>query len=253
MTPMLPKHAFSMETFDQTTLKPVTGSGPYRIAQVDSRPNGSSSSATPTIGARTFRRSAVSTITTASPSTTSSTPTRSSRHSRRGSARSRRRADPVKRVRDFDFPAVKDGKVVARDVQERPAAGRHGLPVQHTPAEIRRRARAAGAGTALRFRMGEQEHVRRPVRAHRELLAEFRTLGARAGRRARRRRPCWRPIPKRYFPKSWTAPIARRDGRLRPRSRPAEGGFRAAEGGRLHAEGRQAARSDRDNPSASRS
>jgi peptide/nickel transport system substrate-binding protein len=35
LTPILPKHAFDKETFDQTTLKPVTGSGPYRIAEVE--------------------------------------------------------------------------------------------------------------------------------------------------------------------------------------------------------------------------
>ncbi|WP_425484042.1 extracellular solute-binding protein [Allomesorhizobium camelthorni] len=35
MTPILPKHAFDKETFDQTTLKPVTGSGPYRITEVE--------------------------------------------------------------------------------------------------------------------------------------------------------------------------------------------------------------------------
>lgn len=34
MTPIVPKHAFSMDTFDQTTLKPVIGSGPYTIAEV---------------------------------------------------------------------------------------------------------------------------------------------------------------------------------------------------------------------------
>jgi peptide/nickel transport system substrate-binding protein len=34
MTPILPKHAFDKATFDQTTLKPVTGSGAYRIAEV---------------------------------------------------------------------------------------------------------------------------------------------------------------------------------------------------------------------------
>ncbi|MGX5828525.1 extracellular solute-binding protein [Mesorhizobium sp. 43Arga] len=34
LTPILPKHAFDKETFDKTTLKPLTGSGPYTIAQV---------------------------------------------------------------------------------------------------------------------------------------------------------------------------------------------------------------------------
>ncbi|KQZ13066.1 bicyclomycin resistance protein [Mesorhizobium sp. Root554] len=33
-TPIVPKHAFSMDTFDQTTLKPVIGSGPYIIDKV---------------------------------------------------------------------------------------------------------------------------------------------------------------------------------------------------------------------------
>ncbi len=34
LTPILPAHAFDKETFDQTTLKPVTGSGPYTIEEV---------------------------------------------------------------------------------------------------------------------------------------------------------------------------------------------------------------------------
>ncbi len=35
MTPILPKHAFNKDTFDQTTLKPVTGSGPYIIDKIE--------------------------------------------------------------------------------------------------------------------------------------------------------------------------------------------------------------------------
>lgn len=35
MTPIIPEHAFDIETFDQTTLKPVTGSGAYRISEVE--------------------------------------------------------------------------------------------------------------------------------------------------------------------------------------------------------------------------
>nr|WP_309084578.1 extracellular solute-binding protein [Chelativorans sp.] len=34
LTPVIPAHAFDRETFDQTTLKPVIGSGPYVIDQV---------------------------------------------------------------------------------------------------------------------------------------------------------------------------------------------------------------------------
>jgi peptide/nickel transport system substrate-binding protein len=35
LMPVLPKHGFSAETFDQTTLTPFVGSGPYRISRVD--------------------------------------------------------------------------------------------------------------------------------------------------------------------------------------------------------------------------
>lgn len=35
LMPVLPKHKFSAETFEQTTLEPLIGSGPYRIAAVD--------------------------------------------------------------------------------------------------------------------------------------------------------------------------------------------------------------------------
>ena len=33
LTPILPKHAIDKETFDQTTLQPLIGSGPYRVAK----------------------------------------------------------------------------------------------------------------------------------------------------------------------------------------------------------------------------
>lgn len=35
LMPVLPRHAMSTDTFDQTTLVPIVGSGPYRIARVD--------------------------------------------------------------------------------------------------------------------------------------------------------------------------------------------------------------------------
>ncbi len=35
LMPILPRHAMSADTFDQTTLTPIVGSGPYRIASVD--------------------------------------------------------------------------------------------------------------------------------------------------------------------------------------------------------------------------
>lgn len=34
LTPIIPRHAFDKETFDKTTLKPLTGSGPYTVEKV---------------------------------------------------------------------------------------------------------------------------------------------------------------------------------------------------------------------------
>ena len=34
LTPIIPKHAFEGRTFDKTTLKPLIGSGPYLVTQV---------------------------------------------------------------------------------------------------------------------------------------------------------------------------------------------------------------------------
>ena len=35
LMPILPRHYFSADTFEETTLEPVLGSGPYRIAKVE--------------------------------------------------------------------------------------------------------------------------------------------------------------------------------------------------------------------------
>lgn len=35
LTPIIPAHAFDAETFDQTTLKPVVGSGPYTVERIE--------------------------------------------------------------------------------------------------------------------------------------------------------------------------------------------------------------------------
>ncbi len=91
MTPIVPKHAFSKETFDETTLKPVTGSGPYRIAQVVPGRANRFRAQSGLLGEGHSRPSAASTITTASRSNISSTPTRSSKLSRKACAQSRPR------------------------------------------------------------------------------------------------------------------------------------------------------------------
>lgn len=83
LMPILPKHATDPETFDQTTLEAMIGSGPYVVDSVDPAAR-SPIDATRTTGGRTCRPSAASTISTPFGTSSSATTTRCSRPSRRG-------------------------------------------------------------------------------------------------------------------------------------------------------------------------
>ena len=72
-----------------------------------------------------------------------------------------------------------------RDPQ-RPAEGRLGLRLQHPPADLRRPARARGAGLDVRLRMDQRQSLRRRLQALGRVLRRQRTVVDRpAGLRAR--------------------------------------------------------------------
>lgn len=111
MTPVLPKHAFDFETFDQTTLTPVTGSGPYRIAEVkpgqrigfERNPDYWGKDIPSKRGFDNYDRINIDYFLNANAQFEAF---------KKGLCAVQTEADPVKRQRDFDFPAVKDGRVV---------------------------------------------------------------------------------------------------------------------------------------------
>ena len=66
----------------------------------------------------------------------------------------------------YDIPAVKEGRLLLPDAARREPLRRPGLLPQHAPPQARRHARAQGAGLRIRLRMDQQEHLLRPLHAH---------------------------------------------------------------------------------------
>ena len=113
MTPIVPKHAFSKDTFDETTLNPVTGSGPYRIAKVvpgqrivfERNPDYWAKDIPTKRGFDNYDRITIEYFLNANAQFEAF---------KKGLCAVQTEADPVKRERDFDFPAVKNGEVVVK-------------------------------------------------------------------------------------------------------------------------------------------
>jgi peptide/nickel transport system substrate-binding protein len=112
MTPILPKHAFDKETFDQTTLKPLIGSGPYRVVQVvpgqriifERNPDYWARDIPAKRGFDNFDRITIEYFLNANAQFEAF---------KKGICSAFAEADPVKRERSFNFPALESGKVIA--------------------------------------------------------------------------------------------------------------------------------------------
>lgn len=111
MTPIIPKHAFDKETFDQTTLKPLIGSGPYRVAQVvpgqrivfERNPDYWAKDLPSKRGFDNFDRVTIEYFLNANSQFEAF---------KKGICALYEENDPVKRERNLDFPAMREGKVV---------------------------------------------------------------------------------------------------------------------------------------------
>ena len=147
----------------------------------------------------------------------------------------------------YDFPAIKAGKVKKRRAARRHAVGRAGLVHQYATAEIRRPARARGTQRRLRFRMDQQDHHVRFLRAHGVGLSEFRHDGQRpAGRRGDR---AARAVPQHAAGRSVRRTLSAA-GVRRHRTEPRATAPRctAAQGGRLRHRRQQARAAERRTP-----
>ncbi len=174
------------------------------------RARASRSRATRTIGGATFRSIAASGISTRSASTITATPIRYHEAFKRGLFDVRTENDPGRWQTGYDFPALRDGRVVKETFSS-------GLPkpsfffVFNTRRPIFADIpRARGARAAVRFRMGQPQPVLRPLPAHRKLLRRLRAVRASGGRPTRASARCWRRFPTRCAPTCSTAPGRRR-------------------------------------------
>lgn len=111
MTPIVPRHAFDKETFDQTTLRPVVGSGPYRIAKVapgqsivfERNPDYWGKDIPAKRGFDNYDRITIEYFQNQNAQFEAF---------KKGICDIHLDADPVQRERDFDFPAYLDGRVI---------------------------------------------------------------------------------------------------------------------------------------------
>lgn len=112
LTPIIPKHAFNKDTFDQTTLKPLVGSGPYTVAQVapgqrivfKRNPDYWGKDIPSKRGFDNFDQITIEYFLNANAQLEAF---------KKGICAVNTESDPVKRERDMDFPAFKRGDVVA--------------------------------------------------------------------------------------------------------------------------------------------
>jgi peptide/nickel transport system substrate-binding protein len=112
MTPIIPKHGFNKETFDKTTLKPLIGSGPYTIEQVQPgqrivfkrNPDYWGKDIPAKRGFDNYDRISIEYFLNANAKLEAF---------KKGLCALDDDSDPVKRERDLDFPAFHRGEVIA--------------------------------------------------------------------------------------------------------------------------------------------
>ena len=120
MTPIIPAHAFDAATFDQTTLKPVVGSGPYIVESVDPgrritfkrNPDYWGADVPSMRGFHNYDRITIEYFLNANAQFEAF---------KKGlcAVQTYLDLDPVKIERDFDFPAAQRGDVIVKAFEER--------------------------------------------------------------------------------------------------------------------------------------
>ena len=149
--------------------------------------------------------------------------------------------DPTRWTEGYDFPALRDGRVVKEELPLETAGRNVGARLQHAAPAVRRPARARGADQAVRFRMGQPHALSRPIRAHAKAISRARICPRMAIPADATERALLAPYLDQVKPAimdgSFALPVSdgsgeNREGRHR--------GAQAAGAGRLPVEGRQA-------------
>ena len=237
--PILPRHKLDAETFERTTLEPPVGSGPYVVAKVDAgrsvtyrrNPDWWARDLPVTRGRFNFDEIRVEYFRDASSLFEAF---------KAGEIDVRPRTIPARWIEGYDFPAVKDGRVVKREFDTRLPSGMSAL-VFNTRRPMFADARVRRAlHPPVRRRVDQPQPVRRRLQAHAELLRALGALLAAAGLPTRASARCSPPSPNTSSPRCSTArwrlpatdgsgdqprqparrPRAPHRGRLRARRRP---------------------------------
>ncbi|MBO6719812.1 MAG: ABC transporter substrate-binding protein [Rhizobiaceae bacterium] len=116
LTPVLPRHAIDPETFDQTTLEPLTGSGPYTVDTLSAgeritfrrNPDYWGRDVPAKRGFDNYDRITIEYFLNANAQFEAF---------KKGICAMHTEADPVKRSRGLDFPAFENGDVVAEEFE----------------------------------------------------------------------------------------------------------------------------------------
>ena len=118
----------------------------------------------------------------------------------------RKEDDPGRWQTAYDFPALRDGRVVKETLHLRPAEAELQFRVQHAPRDLRRHPRARGDRAAVRLRMGQPLDLLRSLPPQRELSSRAPSFPRAAARPMRASARCSRRFPTRCAPTCSTAP-----------------------------------------------
>ena len=204
-------------------MRPPIGSGPYVVGEVDAGQERHAQAQSRTTGAAICRSTAACGISTRSASTIYRDANSHFEAFKKGLYDVRTETDPGRWQTGYDFPAVRDGRVVKETFTTGLPKGMLRLRLQHAPADLRRHPRARGDRAAVRFRVGQPQFLLRPLPAHARATSRAPSCRRTAVRPTRASARCSRRFPTRCAPTcidgTWAPPV---DRRLRPRpQRPA--------------------------------
>ena len=218
LMPVLPKHAIDAATFEETSFDKPVGSGPYVVSTVDPGksvtlkrdPNYWGRELAVNRGLWNFDEVRFDYYRDGNTHFEAF---------KKGLYDVRTETDPGRWQTGYDFPAVRDGRVVKGSISERPAESHRRPGVQHAAADFRRHPRARGDPAAVRLRMDQPQLFLRPLQAHRQLFRRLRSLRLSWRPADARERALLAPFPDAVRPDvldgTWSPPVTDGSGRDR--------------------------------------
>ena len=188
-----PTSPASKRDIGATTLEPPLGCGAYRHQGFRARPHHRLRARARTIGARTSTSISAAITSTSCATSISATPPSRSKPSRPTQIDWRTENSAKNWATAYDFPAVKDKRVVLEEFPINSSGGMQAFAFNTRRDEVQGSARAPRLQLRARFRGDEQADVLRPVQARRQLFRRhwsLRRADCRRARSSRSSKPC---------------------------------------------------------------